>query len=38
MQPHLLGDRYRRLQFERLVDKNDVGDKILYRDYNMTGW
>jgi serine/threonine protein phosphatase PrpC len=38
MQPHLLGDKFCRFQFERFLDSTNIGDRMLYRDYNMTGW
>ncbi|XP_062862856.1 protein phosphatase 1H-like [Trichomycterus rosablanca] len=38
MQPHLLGGEFTHLEFPRRVQRKEVGKKMLYRDYTMTGW
>lgn len=38
MQPDLLKDSFGRLQFQRRIMDEDVGEGVLYRDYYMTGW
>ncbi|KAI4887835.1 hypothetical protein NFI96_026528, partial [Prochilodus magdalenae] len=38
MQPHLLGGEFTHLEFPRRVQRNEVGKKMLYRDFTMTGW
>ncbi|XP_067284601.1 protein phosphatase 1H-like [Pseudorasbora parva] len=38
MQPHLLGGEFTHLEFPRRVQRKEVGKKILYRDWTMTGW
>uniref|UniRef100_A0A8C4WHA8 Protein phosphatase, Mg2+/Mn2+ dependent 1M n=1 Tax=Gopherus evgoodei TaxID=1825980 RepID=A0A8C4WHA8_9SAUR len=36
--PKLLADEFTRFEFPRRLKGNDVGQKILYRDYSMAGW
>ncbi|XP_028907650.1 protein phosphatase 1M isoform X1 [Ornithorhynchus anatinus] len=36
--PKLLADEFTRLEFPRRLKGDDVGQKVLYRDYGMTGW
>lgn len=38
LKPDLLGEEFSRYEFPRRVKRNDVGKKILYRDYFMSGW
>nr|XP_025948153.1 protein phosphatase 1H isoform X2 [Dromaius novaehollandiae] len=38
MQPHLLGNEFTHLEFPRRVQRKEVGKRMLYRDFNMTGW
>uniref|UniRef100_UPI00398E73B9 protein phosphatase 1M-like n=1 Tax=Pristiophorus japonicus TaxID=55135 RepID=UPI00398E73B9 len=38
LKPELLGDEFSRYEFPRRVKRNDIGKKILYRDYFMSGW
>ncbi|MBN3317563.1 PPM1H phosphatase, partial [Atractosteus spatula] len=38
MQPHLLGNEFTHLEFPRRVQRKEVGKKMLYRDFSMTGW
>ncbi|XP_061919266.1 protein phosphatase 1H-like isoform X2 [Entelurus aequoreus] len=38
MQPHLLGNEFTHLEFPRRVQKKDVGKRMLYRDFTMSGW
>ncbi|KAG8514204.1 Protein phosphatase 1H [Galemys pyrenaicus] len=38
MQPHLLGNEFTHLEFPRRVQRKELGKKMLYRDFNMTGW
>ncbi|XP_067854569.1 protein phosphatase 1M-like [Heptranchias perlo] len=38
LKPELLGDEFSRHEYPRRVKRNDIGKKILYRDYFMTGW
>ncbi|RXN30201.1 zinc finger BED domain-containing 4 [Labeo rohita] len=38
MQPHLLGGEFTHLEFPRRVQRKEVGKKMLYRDFTMTGW
>ncbi|XP_028913264.1 protein phosphatase 1H [Ornithorhynchus anatinus] len=38
MQPHLLGNEFTHLEFPRRVQRKELGKRILYRDFNMTGW
>ncbi|XP_038668251.1 protein phosphatase 1M-like [Scyliorhinus canicula] len=38
LKPELLGDAFSRQEFPRRVKRNDIGKKILYRDYFMSGW
>ncbi|XP_061780852.1 protein phosphatase 1H-like [Nerophis lumbriciformis] len=38
MQPHLLGNEFTHLEFPRRVQRKDVGKRMLYRDFTMSGW
>ncbi|XP_076860907.1 protein phosphatase 1H-like [Brachyhypopomus gauderio] len=38
MQPHLLGGEFTHLEFPRRVQRKEIGKKMLYRDFTMTGW
>ncbi|XP_053261866.1 protein phosphatase 1H isoform X1 [Podarcis raffonei] len=38
MQPHLLGNEFTHFEFPRRVQRKEVGKRMLYRDFNMTGW
>ncbi|XP_076819014.1 uncharacterized protein LOC143464867 isoform X2 [Clavelina lepadiformis] len=38
IKPCLLGEHFTRLEFIKRLSPNDVGKKMLYRDYHMTGW
>ncbi|XP_069792692.1 protein phosphatase 1M-like [Narcine bancroftii] len=38
LKPELLGEEFTRFEFPRRVKRNDIGKKILYRDYFMSGW
>uniref|UniRef100_A0AAY4DCL7 PPM-type phosphatase domain-containing protein n=1 Tax=Denticeps clupeoides TaxID=299321 RepID=A0AAY4DCL7_9TELE len=38
MQPHLLGGEFTHLEFPRRVQRKEVGKRMLYRDFTMTGW
>ncbi|XP_053741260.1 protein phosphatase 1H isoform X1 [Synchiropus splendidus] len=38
MQPHLLGNEFTHLEFARRVQRKEVGKRMLYRDYTMSGW
>ncbi|XP_061495840.1 protein phosphatase 1H isoform X4 [Rhineura floridana] len=38
MQPHLLGNEFTHLEFPRRVQRKEVGKRMLYRDFSMTGW
>uniref|UniRef100_A0ACB8EI86 Protein phosphatase 1M n=1 Tax=Sphaerodactylus townsendi TaxID=933632 RepID=A0ACB8EI86_9SAUR len=38
MYPELLGDEFTRFEFPRRLKGDDVGQKVLYRDYSMQGW
>ncbi|XP_036373766.1 protein phosphatase 1H-like [Megalops cyprinoides] len=38
MQPHLLGNEFTHLEFPRRVQRKEVGKRMLYRDFTMTGW
>ncbi|XP_015421617.1 PREDICTED: protein phosphatase 1H, partial [Myotis davidii] len=38
LQPHLLGNEFTHLEFPRRVQRKELGKKMLYRDFNMTGW
>ncbi|XP_072529353.1 protein phosphatase 1H-like isoform X1 [Salminus brasiliensis] len=38
MQPHLLGGEFTHLEFPRRVQRKELGKKMLYRDFTMTGW
>lgn len=36
--PKLLGGEFTRFEFPRRLKGDDVGQKVLYRDYFMEGW
>lgn len=36
--PKLLADEFTRLEFPRRLKGDDVGQKVLFRDYSMQGW
>uniref|UniRef100_A0A8C8RK38 Protein phosphatase, Mg2+/Mn2+ dependent 1M n=1 Tax=Pelusios castaneus TaxID=367368 RepID=A0A8C8RK38_9SAUR len=36
--PKLLADEFTRFEFPRRLKGNDIGQKVLYRDYFMVGW
>ncbi|XP_067424192.1 protein phosphatase 1M [Emydura macquarii macquarii] len=36
--PKLLADEFSRFEFPRRLKGDDIGQKVLYRDYFMTGW
>ncbi|XP_022062208.1 protein phosphatase 1H [Acanthochromis polyacanthus] len=38
MQPHLLGNEFTHLEFPRRLHRKEVGKRILYRDFTMSGW
>lgn len=38
MQPHLLGHEFTHLEFPRRVQRKEVGKRMLYRDFTMSGW
>ncbi|KAJ0029003.1 hypothetical protein NQD34_004000 [Periophthalmus magnuspinnatus] len=38
MQPHLLGNEFTHLEFPRRVQRREVGKRMLYRDFTMSGW
>ncbi|KAF5906780.1 protein phosphatase 1H-like, partial [Clarias magur] len=38
MHPQLLGGEFTHLEFPRRVQRKEVGKKVLYRDFTMTGW
>uniref|UniRef100_A0A4W5RRQ4 Protein phosphatase, Mg2+/Mn2+ dependent, 1H n=1 Tax=Hucho hucho TaxID=62062 RepID=A0A4W5RRQ4_9TELE len=38
MQPHLLGGEFTHLEFPRRVQRKEVGKRMLYRDFTMSGW
>lgn len=38
MYPQLLGNEFTRYEFPRRLKLQEVGQKVLYRDYFMTGW
>ncbi|XP_072136895.1 protein phosphatase 1M-like isoform X4 [Mobula birostris] len=38
LKPELLGEEFSRCEFPRRVKRSDIGKKILYRDYFMSGW
>uniref|UniRef100_A0A8C5G8Z7 Protein phosphatase 1H-like n=1 Tax=Gouania willdenowi TaxID=441366 RepID=A0A8C5G8Z7_GOUWI len=38
MQPQLLGNEFTHLEFPRRVQKKEVGKRMLYRDFTMSGW
>ncbi|XP_072437991.1 protein phosphatase 1M-like [Chiloscyllium punctatum] len=38
LKPELLGEEFSRYEVPRRVKRSDIGAKILYRDYFMSGW
>ncbi|XP_071492145.1 protein phosphatase 1H-like [Diadema antillarum] len=36
--PHFLGNEFSHLEFQKRVQRKDLGKKLMYRDQNMTGW
>lgn len=38
LQPELLGGEYTHLDYQRRPAHKDLGKRILYRDWYMTGW
>ncbi|XP_078276690.1 protein phosphatase 1H-like isoform X2 [Rhinoraja longicauda] len=38
LQPHLLGNEFTRLEFPRRIQHREIGRRMLFRDYSMTGW
>ncbi|XP_040019078.2 protein phosphatase 1H isoform X3 [Gasterosteus aculeatus] len=38
MQPHLLGNEFTHLEFPRRIQRKEVGKRMLYRDFTMSGW
>ncbi|XP_051975548.1 protein phosphatase 1H isoform X1 [Xyrauchen texanus] len=38
LQPSLLGNEFTHLEFPRRVTKKEVGKRMLYRDFTMSGW
>ncbi|XP_078054011.1 protein phosphatase 1H-like isoform X2 [Mustelus asterias] len=38
LQPHLLGNEFTHLEFPRRIQHREIGRKMLFRDYSMTGW
>ncbi|XP_074861026.1 protein phosphatase 1M isoform X2 [Carettochelys insculpta] len=36
--PQLLADEFTRFEFPRRLKVDDIGQKVLYRDYSMAGW
>ncbi|KAF7664209.1 hypothetical protein LDENG_00184570 [Lucifuga dentata] len=38
MEPHLLGNEFTHLEFPRRVQRKEVGKRMLYRDFTMSGW
>ncbi|CAG5927694.1 unnamed protein product [Menidia menidia] len=38
MQPYLLGNEFTHLEFPRRVQRKEVGKRMLYRDFTMSGW
>nr|XP_033814691.1 protein phosphatase 1H isoform X1 [Geotrypetes seraphini] len=38
MQPHLLGNEFTHLEFPRRIQRKEIGKRMLFRDFNMTGW
>uniref|UniRef100_A0A1A8PB56 Protein phosphatase, Mg2+/Mn2+ dependent, 1H n=1 Tax=Nothobranchius pienaari TaxID=704102 RepID=A0A1A8PB56_9TELE len=38
MQPQLLGNEFTHLEFPRRVQRKEVGKRMLYRDFTMSGW
>ncbi|XP_078399310.1 protein phosphatase 1M-like [Cetorhinus maximus] len=38
LKPELLGEVFSRCEVPRRVKRSDIGEKILYRDYFMSGW
>jgi protein phosphatase 1H len=38
LQPELLGNEYTRFDFYQRPTQKDIGKRMLYRDWYMTGW
>ncbi|XP_067863811.1 protein phosphatase 1H-like isoform X2 [Heptranchias perlo] len=38
LQPYLLGNEFTHLEFPRRIQYREIGRKMLFRDYSMTGW
>lgn len=38
LKPELLGGEFTHLEFPRRVQSKELGQRMLYRDQNMTGW
>ncbi|XP_076975988.1 protein phosphatase 1J isoform X4 [Tamandua tetradactyla] len=38
LKPELLGNEFTHLEFPRRVQPKELGQRMLYRDHNMTGW
>ena len=38
LKPELLGGEFTHLEFPRRVQPKELGQRMLYRDQNMTGW
>ncbi|XP_059509303.1 protein phosphatase 1H-like isoform X2 [Stegostoma tigrinum] len=38
LQPDLLGNEFTHLEFPRRIQHREVGRRMLFRDYSMTGW
>ncbi|XP_060701270.1 protein phosphatase 1H-like [Hemiscyllium ocellatum] len=38
LQPHLLGNEFTHLEFPRRIQHRELGRRMLFRDYSMTGW
>lgn len=38
LKPELLGSEFTHLEFPRRVQPKELGQRMLYRDQNMTGW
>ena len=38
LQPELLGKYYRRIEYQHRLRKKDTNQRVLFRDWNMSGW
>ena len=38
LRPQLLGEHYRRIEYQRRLRKKDIGQQVLFRDWHMSGW